>query len=370
MRHRSGRSAAARSLGIAAVCLLVLLPAESLAATANTRIKRVFYTAGTGELNDLTVSLSGVDYLLSDPGATIAAAPACTGMGTTATCAGAGIIGLTVSGGDGADSLTNTTATRSTLSGGDGNDSVQGGSGNDILRGNQGVDTQAGGAGDDLIDVRGDRGDVVSCGDGNDTVRADTADSLAPDCEIVDRGVVVAPVPPPGPSSPPSPTAKALVGPAEARTFRPGACARDLLGSPEGDRLTGTPLGDSIFGLQGDDALRGGRGDDCMFGGTGSDRLAGSAGRDRLLGDDSRRGVGGDDRLAGNSGNDLLTGGPGNDRLSAGGGHNRLYGGLGNDRLKAVNHQRDRLSCGRGLDSVRADRIDRVFGCERVHRRR
>ncbi len=368
MLNRRGKGAAARSLSIAALCLLVLVPAESLAATVNTRIKRVFYTAAPGELNNLNVSLSGVDYLLSDPGATITAAPACTGMGGTATCAGAGIIGITATAGDGADSLTNDTLTRSTLSGGDGNDSLQGGSGNDILRGNQGVDTHAGGAGDDLIDVRGDRSDVVTCGDGNDTVRADIADSVAADCEIVDRGVVVPPVVPPGPASAPSPTAKALIGPVEARKLPPGACARDRLGTPDADRLIGTVFGDSIFGLQGDDVLRGGRGDDCVFGGVGSDRLAGSAGRDRLLGDDSRKGVAGDDRLAGNNGNDLLAGGPGDDRLAGGRGRNRLYGGLGKDRLKAVNGSRDRVNCGRGLDRVRADRVDRLFGCERVRR--
>ena len=73
----------------------------------------------------------------------------------------AGIIGFTVSGGDEADSLRNTTSTPSTLSGGDGNDSLEGGSGNDTLRGNKGVDTLSGGPGDDLIDVRGDRGDIV-----------------------------------------------------------------------------------------------------------------------------------------------------------------------------------------------------------------
>ena len=64
----------------------------------------------------------------------------------------------------------------------------------------KGVDTHAGGAGDDSIDARGDRGDVVSCGDGNDTVMADAADSIALDCETVDRGIV----PPrrlPGPAS-------------------------------------------------------------------------------------------------------------------------------------------------------------------------
>ena len=77
---------------------------------------------------------------------------------------GAGIIGFTVSGGDEPDSVRNTTSTASTLSGGDGNDSLEGGPGNDTLRGNKGVDTLSGGGGDDLIDVRGDRGDIVNCG--------------------------------------------------------------------------------------------------------------------------------------------------------------------------------------------------------------
>lgn len=38
-------------LGIAALCVLALSPAAAVAATANTRIKRVFYTAGPGEVN-------------------------------------------------------------------------------------------------------------------------------------------------------------------------------------------------------------------------------------------------------------------------------------------------------------------------------
>ena len=200
MRGQRRDIAMVQCLGIAALCLVALAPAAAVAATANTRIKRVFYTADPGEVNNLTISLAGADYVLADPGATITAAPACVGMGSSVTCPTTAIIGITVSAGDGADSITNTTATRSTLSGGDGNDSLAGGSGNDILRGNKGVDTHAGGAGDDLIDARGDRGDVVSCGDGNDTVLADAADSIALDCETVDRGVLPPP-PPPGAAS-------------------------------------------------------------------------------------------------------------------------------------------------------------------------
>ena len=155
---------------------MAMLPAAALGATASISIKRVFYAATPGEVNNLTVSLSGTDYVLTDAGATVEAGPGCTASGNTGTCPGTGIIGITVSGGDGADSLTNSTnsaATPSTLSGGDGNDSLAGGPANDTLRGNQGVDSVSGGAGDDLIDVRGDRSDIVTCGPGDDTVRAD-----------------------------------------------------------------------------------------------------------------------------------------------------------------------------------------------------
>jgi Ca2+-binding RTX toxin-like protein len=345
--------------------VLAVLPVTALGGTASVSIKRVFYAAAPGEVNNLSVSLSGADYVLVDSGATVDAGTGCSASGNAATCAGAGIIGLTVSGGDGADSLTNSTSTASTLSGGDGNDSLEGGSGGDTLRGNQGIDTLSAGAGDDFVDVRGDRGDVVNCGAGDDAVRADGADLVASDCETVDRGG--APAPPPSASGP-SPTAGALLGPVETGTLDQGACATDRLGTPDDDRIDGTALGDSLFGLQGDDVLKGHANDDCLFGGVGSDRLSGAAGNDRLLGDDAGRAVPGNDRLFGNAGNDLLVGGPGRDRLRGGAGRNRLRGGLGSDRLNAVNGRRDRVNCGKGRDTARVDSFDRVRGCEQVRR--
>ena len=374
--------------GLAAACTLVLLPAAAVASTANIRIERVFYTAAPGELNDLDISLSNSNFVLFDPGAQVNAGPGCTAVANnTAACPTDKINGLTISLGDGADRVDNMTSAPSTLSGGDGNDSLNGGSGNDILRGNKGVDTQSGGAGDDLIDSRGDKGDIITCGVGNDTVRADSSDSIAGDCEIIDRGPP--PPPPPAPGTGPSPAATGLLGPAETRKLRPGACATDMLGSAVDDLLTGTSQGENLFGLQGNDVLRGLQGDDCLFGGIGSDRLTGSDGEDRLLGDDSARGVAGNDSLSGNSGADLLVGGPGrdrlyggagndrirggrgSDRLRAGPGRNRLSGGAGNDRLHSANGRRDSVNCGLGRrDRARADRIDRVRGCEFVRRTR
>jgi len=356
------------SFGIVALGVLAVLPAPALGATASISIKRVFFTAAPGEVNNLAVSLSGTDYVVTDSGGTVDGGPGCSASGNTAMCAATGIIGVTVSGGDGADSLTNNTSTPSTLSGGDGNDSLEGGFANDTLRGNQGVDSLSGRGGDDLIDVRGDRSDIVTCGTGDDTVRADGADLVASDCETIDRGGAPPP-PPPEPTSAASPTAGALLGPVETGTLKRGACAMDRLGTPDDDRIDGTALGDNLFGLQGDDVLNGQANDDCLFGGVGSDRLSGAAGNDRLVGDDAGRAVPGNDRLFGSAGNDLLVGGPGRDRLRGGAGRNRLRGGLGNDRLNAVNGTRDRVNCGRGRDTARVDSIDRTRGCEHVRRR-
>jgi Ca2+-binding RTX toxin-like protein len=392
MRSRRGSAALGASVAIATLCVLALFPPGSFGATVSVQSKRIFYTAGDGEVNDLTISISGTSYTFSDLGAIITAGSLCTASGNVATCPLTDINGITVVAGNRADSVKNTTPTSSTLSGGDDNDSLEGGSGNDTVRGNQGVDTHAGGSGDDFIDSRGDKGDVATCGIGNDRVRADDSDAVAGACEVVDRGG--APVPPP---SGPSPTAADLLGPAEENTLDPGACANEKLGTPDGDRLDGTASGDSLFGLQGSDILNGLRRDDCLFGGIGSDRLAGGEGDDRLLGDDSKGGVGGNDvvsgdsgadlllggsgddrltggsgndRLSGNNGKDRLSGGSGNDRLTAGRGRNRLLGGPGNDTLSAANGRTDRLSCGRGRDTARADRADVVRDCERVRRRR
>ena len=298
MRGWARKVAVGSSLAIAAMTALGLLPATAISATASIKIKRVYYTAGAGEANNLTISLLGSNYVLSDPGATITAGPGCTASGNTASCPAVGIIGITVNTGDGGDIARNNTATPSTLSGGDDNDRLEGGPGNDTLRGNRGLDTHSGGAGDDYLDSRGDKGDVVVCGTGNDTVRADAPDSIAADCEIVDRGLAPSPPPPPQPQprSGPPPVPADFLRPGELRKLKPGACATNRIGSAGDDRLNGSALGDALFGLQGNDVLNGLRGDDCLFGGVGSDRLFGAGGDDRLLGDDRSKGVGGADR--------------------------------------------------------------------------
>ena len=129
------------------------------------------------------------------------------------------------------------------------------------------------------------------------------------------------------------------------------------------DRLHGGDGNDKLYGAGGRDRLFGGPGNDLLSGGGGSDILNGEAGRDRLSG--GRR----NDRLSGDSGNDRLSGDSGKDLLHGGRGRDRIWGGSGNDRIRARDGRRDAVSCGPGRDRVRADKQDRLRGCEVIRRR-
>ena len=80
------------------------------------------------------------------------------------------------------------------------------------------------------------------------------------------------------------------------------------------------------------------------------------------------RGTRGRDRLHGTALGDLLLGGADRDVLTGYEGRDCLAGGSGNDSIRAADGTRDRVNCGSGRDSVRADRSDRLLGCERVRR--
>ena len=133
-----------------------------------------------------------------------------------------------------------------------------------------------------------------------------------------------------------------------------GACAVEIVGTDQADRLTGDARGELIRGLAGADRLRGGGGEDCV---------RGDADRDAVFGDD------GNDTLLGGAGRDRLYGGPGDDALVGGGAVDLLDGGAGADILDAADGRAERVRCGSGRDRVRADRVDRLSGCERVRRR-
>ena len=60
-------------------------------------------------------------------------------------------------------------------------------------------------------------------------------------------------------------------------------------------------------------------------------------------------------------------GSPAGDTLSGGAGNDRISGGAGGDNIVAFDAQEDTITCGPGVDVVRADAGDRISSdCERV----
>ncbi|HZY65485.1 MAG TPA: hypothetical protein VFE21_06375 [Rubrobacteraceae bacterium] len=89
----------------------------------------------------------------------------------------------------------------------------------------------------------------------------------------------------------------------------------------------------------------------------------GNAEPNRLVGtgnNDVLRGLGGNDKLYGRGDGDRLYGGAGRDLLVGGDDHDLLVGGAGRDLILARDGDTDRINCGAGRDTVRADRDDRV----------
>ena len=332
---------------------------------------------------------------------------------------------------DQSDTVVNDTTLSSAQNGGDGQDDLTGGDGPDFLFDGPGTDTLHGRGGNDRILIRGSFPDFADCGDGVDSVTADLMDTVAADCENVDTGVTD-PGPggggggggggaDGGPENGTGGGATAGPGSTPGNDLAPatldGACETRLEGTTGNDTLTGTAGSDFIVALAGNDIVSGLAGDDCLFGedgndrlsggtgadylrgdsgndrlvggsgddrltgnagvdnlsgGSGADLLAGASGRDVLKGGASRDGINGgsgNDRIRGDAGNDQLAGGSGSDTMSGGSGRDRLYGGSGRDRIDLTDGARDRVSCGAGRDTVRADRNDRVArDCERVVR--
>jgi Ca2+-binding RTX toxin-like protein len=103
---------------------------------------------------------------------------------------------------------------------------------------------------------------------------------------------------------------------------------------------------------------------DCDVVGTdGPDRLVGTARSDSICA------LPGADRIAGGAGADMIDAGAGHDTIRPGPGRDVVLGAEGRDRIYARDGQRDRVDCGAFLDTVYADRFDRLRACERVSRR-
>ena len=299
-----------------------------------------------GAASDLLIETGDVDFLLTDAGLT--------GLGTDLF---SGIDQVQLQGGSGNNVLDASASTRAvTLSGGDGNDTLIGGqladilfgeSGNDHLTGNGGADNLLGGAGTDRLVEAGDNDFTLGSGSLNGAVK-DIINSFE-EAE--------------------------LTGGASANTFLVTTFDGPvtLNGGGGNDSLEGTSFDDSLNGGGGDDTLKGeegsdtlngeagtdnllgGSGSDSISGGDGNDRLRGELGTDTLLtGDDTLHGGAGNDDIDGEAGNDVIAAGPdgdsvlggtGDDSLSGDGGADLISGGAGNDTVDG----------GAGADDLRGD---------------
>jgi Ca2+-binding RTX toxin-like protein len=201
--------------------------------------------------------------------------------------------------------------------GGDGNDTLDGGNGNDTVVGENGSDTLRGGGNDDLVVG----GFTIVAGD----FSADTLDGDAGnDTLIGDNGN--------GPGN--------LLAGGGNDTLNGGSGNDLLFGQAGNDKLTGQGGGDGIFGGDGNDRIVGGQLSH-LVGDSSGDSLFGEAGDDTIYGDSvtlspfnvPEGNVGGADILNGGSGNDKLYGQAGNDLLIGEDGNDTLVGGDGNDRM-------------------------------------
>ncbi len=229
------------------------------------------------------------------------------------------------------------------MSGGAGNDTLDGSvnddqlignTGNDLIRGNDGRDTinlgidgsdggapsgndtAYGGAGDDTF-VAGDGDDVIHGGEGDDILEIDlTAEAGAStftfdlwrDGSLVHTNGTV--------------TFDGIEG-IEIQGAAHLASVT-LLGVPAevSDYFyTVTDVDTAMYGFGGNDFLYSWTGNDTLFGGAGDDALAGRDGNDVL------NGGAGADFMLGDGGDDLLIGGAGVDTLRGGAGRDVMYGG-------------------------------------------
>ena len=252
----------------------------------------------------------------------------------------------------------------STLNGDAGDDSLFGGSGNDALNGGADDDTLTGGGGADAINGGAGTDTAVYVGmrsaytisvsggvttiagpDGTDTVS--NVERLQFSDGLFDSSGA------PLPSGPINGTSN----------------ADSLVGTAAADVINGLGGNDFINGLEGDDTLNGGDGDDFLTGGAGVDALNGGDGIDTASYAGSATGVevyldiqvswdgvstdflnsienatGSDhsDYIVGTTGANILTGGAGSDVLNGMGGDDLLNGGTGVDRLVG----------GEGIDTI------------------
>ena len=271
---------------------------------------------------------------------------------------------IILSGGSGNDTL-NGKARNDSLSGGVGNDTLTGNDGDDWLDGGFGADSLLGGNGADTL-IGGSGDDRLEGGNGADTYLIGRGSGIT---SIYDTGTGVDTLRfgegvTPGDLSFSftydtfwSYITIDIAGSADqVKIYKWGAGCKierivfddgrelnsayvdslafaPMLGTSQNDRLNESLLleGRALRGLDGNDSIYSNDSNSILDGGNGNDSLSGAGGNDTLLGGNDN------DALSGGEGNDVLDGGIGNDVLYGDAGNDVLNGGAGNDTLTAGN---------------------------------
>lgn len=180
---------------LAAVAAALFAPAGASASTLSVDAARVAqYDAAPGEVTHLVVSfdyMHGV-YLFNDTGATAISVTGGTCHVASAQLAYCPLGSLSSvaahAGAGGSYAQSQLSLTPVTLTGGSGTSTLVGGNSATTFVAGSGQTTITGGNGSDTVDSRNGASDQVTCGGGTDRVAADPQDSVAADCEQVDRG--------------------------------------------------------------------------------------------------------------------------------------------------------------------------------------
>jgi Ca2+-binding RTX toxin-like protein len=350
------------------------------------------FTAGSGQNNNITVSLASGTYTIADSAATITAGSGCTQAGSSqVTCSASGVTSIHVAGQDGDDILNSSSATPATVDGGTGDDKILGGSGNDSLIGGNGTDTadysnatsavtaslattaaqNTGGAGTDTISSSvenlagsayndtlsgNDSANILTGGAGNDSIRprigTDTINGGAgtDTVDYSDRTTTDVTVSLDGAANDGDPALNGGAG--ENDTV--STDVENILGGLANDTLIGDSGANTLSGSNGLDTLIGGPGDDTLSGGNDTDTAdystagaavtaslataaaqnTGAAGTDTITASvENLTGSAYDDTLSGNDSANILTGGAGNDSIRPRLGRDSILGGSGSDTV-------------------------------------
>jgi uncharacterized repeat protein (TIGR01451 family) len=302
-------------LGAALFGLILAHPSGAFAGTASVSGPTFFYSASSGEPNDVTASLTAsqnaATFTISDQGAPVTAGSGCTSSTAheavcTTTGWSANIVSFNIATDDLNDSVLITQAPAGndianaitggagddTLAGGPGWDDLSGEDGNDLLSGGPGPDNLSGGAGDDSLSggdgsdhIKGGLGaDVMSGGSGEDFALYSFDDHTADVTVTLDGNAN---------------DGSAADGPPDQRD-NVETDVEDVQGGEGNDTITGDGGDNLLDGFSGNDTLNGGGGNDSLDGSAGDDVLNGEEGNDKFL-------------ASFDDGADTMNGGPGVD---------------------------------------------------------